>query len=292
MSSSRSCAATPGDREVGSWRYCTITRVVTSSCLRSPPAPFVAPTRWALARITAGDSTLTLVAQTPDTFTYSSNIKAHGLFRLVFPDALVQSSTFTLADGMCPLALQENGLGRDRSDVVDLSFDRSTGRVHGTAETHPWISPWTPYPGSHVGADRTDAAAAGRACATQFKLFRTRTRPRNTSTPRAHRGAEHSAGALETAVYRSDRPDSDRVTRLWLAPKTQLHAAAGQPAAQGQCGSVDAHHRRDVSETLRASGLGQRNALLPHVLPPRSRYEVEHTSSGLKKQHLCNAFIA
>ena len=26
-------------------------------------------------------------------------------------------------------------------------------------------------------------------------------------------------GQLETVVYRSDRPDSDRVTRLWLAPK-------------------------------------------------------------------------
>ncbi len=60
------------------------------------------------------DSTVTLAAsaQTPGTFTYSSNIKAHGIFRLVFPDALIQSSTFTLADGhVLPLHYQESGPG-------------------------------------------------------------------------------------------------------------------------------------------------------------------------------------
>jgi hypothetical protein len=102
-----------------------------------PPAPFVATYQVAWHGITAGDSTLTLVVQTPGTFTYSSNIKAHGLFRLVFPDALIQSSTFTLADGhVLPVHYQESGLARDHRDVVDLSFDRGTGRVHGTAETH------------------------------------------------------------------------------------------------------------------------------------------------------------
>src|ERR1700679_3814186 len=105
-----------------------------------PPAPFVATYEVAWHGITAGESTVTLAAdpaQTPGTFTYSSNIKAHGIFPLVFPDALMQSSTFTLADGhILPLHYQETGQARDHRDDVDLTFDPATGRVHGTSEAH------------------------------------------------------------------------------------------------------------------------------------------------------------
>jgi Protein of unknown function (DUF3108) len=186
-----------------------------------PPAPFIATYQVAWHGITAGESTLTLVEQSPDTFTYSSNIKAHGLFRLVFPDALVQSSTFTLADGhVVPLHYQENGLGRDRSDVVDLSFDRSTGRVHGTADTHAVDQPLDAgiQDPMSVQIELMRQLQAGLV-PTQFKLFDkneakeyfyTRERTEVLNTP---------LGALQTVVYRSDRPDSDRVTRLWLAPK-------------------------------------------------------------------------
>jgi hypothetical protein len=186
-----------------------------------PPAPFVATYQVAWHGITAGDSTLTLVAQAPGTFTYSSNIKAHGLFHLVFPDALIQSSTFTLADGhVVPVHYQESGLARNHSDVVDLSFDRGTGRVHGTAETHAVDQPLDDgvQDPMSVQIELMRQLQAGLA-PSQFKLFDkneakeyfyTRERTEVLNTP---------LGALETVVYRSDRPGSDRVTRLWLAPK-------------------------------------------------------------------------
>jgi hypothetical protein len=203
-----------------------------------PPEPFVAIYQVAWHGITAGDSTLTLVAQTPGTFSYSSNIKAHGIFRLVFPDALIQDSTFTLANGhVIPLHYQESGLARDHSDVVDLNFDRGSGRVHGTANTHPVDQPLDAgiQDPMSVQIELMLQLQAGLA-PTHFKLFDkdeakeyfyTRERTEVLQTP---------LGALETVVYRSDRPGSDRVTRLWLAPSLNYMPLQ---ANRSRKGSVD-----------------------------------------------------
>jgi Protein of unknown function (DUF3108) len=205
-----------------------------------PPAPFVATYQVAWHGIAAGDSTVTLAApaQTPGTFTYSSNIKAHGIFRLVFPDALIQSSTFTLADGhIVPLRYQEMGQARDHRDDVDLTFDPTTGRVHGTSETHAVDAPLDTgiQDPMSVQIELMRQLQAGLA-PKQFKLFDkdqakeyfyTRERSEILKTP---------LGELETVVYRSDRPGSDRVTRLWLAPTLNYLPLQ---AARSRNGSVD-----------------------------------------------------
>jgi len=203
-----------------------------------PLAPFVATFQVAWHGISAGDSTLTLAAQTPDTFVYSSNIKAHGLFHLVFPDALIQSSTFTLADGhVIPLHYQESGLARDHSDVVDISFDRDTGRVHGKADTHNVDQPLDPgvQDPMSVQIELMRQLQAG-LMPTRFKLFDkneakeywyTRERTETLQTP---------LGAIDAVVYRSDRPGSDRVTRLWLAPSLNYMPLQ---ANRSRKGSVD-----------------------------------------------------
>jgi hypothetical protein len=203
-----------------------------------PPAPFVATYQVAWHGITAGESALTLALQTPGTYSYSSNIKAHGIFRLVFPDALIQSSTFTLADGhVVPLHYQESGQARDHRDDVDLTFDRASDRVHGTSETHPVDEPLDPgvQDPMSVQIELMQQLQAGLA-PTQFKLFDkdqakeyfyTRERTEVLTTP---------LGTLETVVYRSDRPGSDRVTRLWLAPKLNYLPLQAERARKG---SVD-----------------------------------------------------
>jgi Protein of unknown function (DUF3108) len=203
-----------------------------------PPAPFVATYQVAWHGITAGESVLTLSTGTSDTFTYSSNIKAHGIFRLVFPDALIQSSTFTLSDGhVVPVQYQESGQARDHSEDVNLIFDRGSGRVHGTAETHPVDQPLDGgiQDPMSVQIELMRQLQAGLA-PTQFKLFDkdqakeyfyTRERSEVLMTP---------LGELETVVYRSDRPGSDRTTRLWLAPKLNYLPLQ---AARSRKGSVD-----------------------------------------------------
>ena len=203
-----------------------------------PPAPFVATYQVAWHGIGAGESALTLAIQSPGTYSYSSNIKAHGIFRLVFPDALVQNSTFTYTDGhVVPLHYQESGLARNHSDEVDLTFDRTSERVHGTSETHPVDAPLDPgiQDPMSVQIELMQQLQAGLA-PTQFKLFDkdqakeyfyTRERTEVLNTP---------LGALDTVVYRSDRPGSDRVTRLWLAPKLNYLPLQAERARKG---SVD-----------------------------------------------------
>jgi len=203
-----------------------------------PPTPFVATYQVAWHGITAGESALTLAAQSAGTFSYSSNIKAHGIFRLVFPDALVQSSTFTFTAGhVAPLHYQESGQARDHRDDVDLTFDRSSGRVHGTSETHAVDAPLDAgiQDPMSVQIELMQQLQAGFA-PTQFKLFDkdqakeyfyTRERTEVLNTP---------LGPLDTVVYRSDRPGSDRVTRLWLAPKLNYLPLQAERARKG---SVD-----------------------------------------------------
>ena len=204
----------------------------------APPVPFVATYQVAWHGITAGESTLTLAIPAPGTFSYSSNIKAHGIFRLVFPDALIQSSTFTLADGhVVPLRYQESGQARDHSEDVDLTFDRTTGRVHGSAQTHAVDQPLDAgiQDPMSVQIELMRQLQAGLT-PTHFMLFDkdqakeywyTRERSEVLKTP---------LGALDTVVYRSDRPGSDRVTRLWLAPTLNYMPLR---AARSRNGSVD-----------------------------------------------------
>ncbi len=186
-----------------------------------PPAPFVATFEVAWYGITAGQSTLTLSSPAPGTFTYSSNIKAHGIFRLVFPDALITSSTFTLADGhVVPLQYTENGQARDHSDDVDLKFDQATGRVHGLSQTHGVDQPLEEgiQDPMSVQVELMRRLQAGLA-PTRFKLFDHDQAKEYFYTREGSEVLKTPLGAEETVVYRSDRPGSDRVTRLWLAPR-------------------------------------------------------------------------
>jgi len=207
---------------------------------QAPPAPFVATYQVAWHGIAAGDSTVTLAApaQTPGTFTYSSNIKAHGIFRLVFPDALIQSSTFTLADGhIVPLHYQETGQARDHREDVDLTFDPTTGRVHGTSETHAVDAPLDSgiQDPMSVQIELMRQLQAGLA-PTQFKLFDNDQAKEYFYTKERSEILKTPLGDLETVVYRSDRPGSDRVTRLWLAPTLNYLPLQ---AARSRNGSVD-----------------------------------------------------
>jgi prepilin-type processing-associated H-X9-DG protein len=203
-----------------------------------PPVSFVATYQVAWHGISAGASTLKLAAQGPDTFTYSSNIQAHGLFRLVFPDALIQSSTFTFADGhVSPLHYQESGQARDHSDDVELSFDRNSGRVHGSSQTHAVDQPLDAgiQDPMSVQIELMQQLQAGLA-PTRFKLFDKDQAKEYTYTRERTEVLTTPLGALDTVVYRSDRAGSDRVTRLWLAPKLNYLPLQ---AARSRNGSVD-----------------------------------------------------
>ena len=183
--------------------------------------PFVARYAVSWHGIGAGASTLTLKAADNGAFTYSSDIQASGLFSLVFPDALVQSSTFTLRNGrVSPLSYREGGMARDHGQDVALSFDWDTHQVTGTvgrkniAASFPdgVLDPMA------VQIELMRELRLGQS-PTRFTLWDKDEAKEYNYTRERTESLDTPLGRLDTVVYRSDRPDSDRVTRLWLAPR-------------------------------------------------------------------------
>jgi len=184
------------------------------------PVPFTAVYGVEWHGITAGYSTLELKQTGPDMYSYSSHIRARGIFRLAFPDVLTQISTFRILDGhVAPLTYHEDDGTSDESKQVSLTFDWQGLRVRGTAERKSVdqpLKPGTQDPFS-VQIELMRDLAAGATPAT-FVLFDKHEAKEYRYTRERTEALDTPLGHLEAVVYRSDRPDSDRVTRLWLAP--------------------------------------------------------------------------
>jgi hypothetical protein len=181
--------------------------------------PFTATYAVEWHGITAGYSTLALKQTGPGTYTYSSHIRARGLFRIAFPDVMTQVSTFRLSDGeVQPLNYHEDDGSGDKKQDVSLDFDWETHRVHGVNGTKlvdKPIEPGTQDPFSVQIALMRDLAAGHPP--TSFVLFDKDEAKQYQYTRERTETLETPLGRLETVVYRSDRPGNDRVTRLWLA---------------------------------------------------------------------------
>jgi hypothetical protein len=218
--------------------------------------PFSARYQVAWHGVTAGSSTLTLNSSTDGVFTYGSHIQATGLFKLVFSNALEQISTFILRDGqVAPLSYNDNGLARDRSEEVHLNFNWDTHQVTGTASGQNLTAP---FPDGVLdpmsvqvelmrqlrsGLQPTHFVLWDRDEAKEYQYTRERTEKIDTPL-----------GSFDTVVYRSDRPGSDRATRLWLAPALDWLPVQ---AARSRRDSTDLSMKL-VSTTLQATSATQR----------------------------------
>ena len=183
------------------------------------PEPFTATYAVEWHGITAGYSTLELKQTGPQTYTYSSHIRARGLFRIAFPDVMTQVSNLRIAEaGVQPLKYHEDDGSDDKKQDVTLDFDWDAHRVHGVNGTRPVdkpIEPGTQDPFSVQIALMRDLAAGHPP--TSFLLFDKDEAKEYQYTRERTETLETPLGRLDTVVYRSDRPGSDRVTRLWLA---------------------------------------------------------------------------
>ncbi|HTT03338.1 MAG TPA: DUF3108 domain-containing protein [Steroidobacteraceae bacterium] len=182
--------------------------------------PFTATYALEWHGITAGESTLALKQTSPTTYDYSSTNRAHGLFRVVFPDPINEESTFKVEGGhVMPLSYREdNGADRAKQNVM-LEFDWSAKRVRGTAEEKPVdqpLAPGTQDPLS-VQIELMRDLRAGEA-PTQFLLFDKHEAKQYDYTRDGNETLDTPLGRLDTVIYRSGRSDSSVVTRLWLAP--------------------------------------------------------------------------
>ncbi|MCP5328388.1 MAG: DUF3108 domain-containing protein [Steroidobacteraceae bacterium] len=168
----------------------------------------------------AASASLELTRQSAGQYTYTSRNNARGVFRALLSGELVQISRLQLEAGhVRPLSYRgEDGSPDERRDV-SLDFDWQRQRVTGTAEQRAVDLALQPgmqdimsvqialmaelqqgrSPGGYVVIDKDHAkdyvyAAEGRA------------------------QIQTAIGPLDTVIWTSHRPGSDRVIRVWYAP--------------------------------------------------------------------------
>jgi hypothetical protein len=195
------------------------------------PAPFVATYTVAWHGVTAGTSTLQLTETAPGLYAYTSTDSAWGIFRLVFPHSLSQSSRFRISAGEVePLSFEAGGPG----NPVRAQFDWNDERVTGTAKGKPLdlkLRPGTQDPLSVQIAIMLQLQA-GRA-PTSFWMLNTDEIDRFQYARRGEATLDTPLGKLRTILYTSHAPGSDKTTWLWLAPALGYMPARAEQRVKG-----------------------------------------------------------
>lgn len=194
--------------------------LITGAAAHADPLdlkPFRATYNAEWKGMTAGTSILELKAAGTDTYAYTSINTARGLFRMAFPDALTQTSTFRVTDGK---VVPVNFRGTDEKQrPIDLNFDWSKLKVTGTAKEHDVdlsIPADAQDPMSLQIASLHDLAA-GKLKPTVWMVDSDKLKDYEMSQEGTAR-IETALGAFDTVIYTSKRTNSDRVTRTWVAP--------------------------------------------------------------------------
>jgi hypothetical protein len=167
--------------------------------------------------ITAASSTVELRHSGPDTYTYSSVNSARGMFRMAFPDALTQISTFRLVDGRVVPATFEGMDEKDRP--IKLTFDWQNKRVTGVAKEKPvdLELPEGAQDAMSLQIASLRNLASGNLRGTAWMIDANKLKEYELQLEGNAR-IETELGELDTIVYVSKRANSDRLTRTWVAP--------------------------------------------------------------------------
>jgi hypothetical protein len=180
--------------------------------------PFEASYNWIWHGLNVAESSIQLEHR-DDTWTYSTHSEPRGIGRM-FSERPTQKSVMRITDaGVEPLSYQaEDGTAATKRDA-DVHFDWSAGRVSGTYEDAKVDMPL-------VAGTQDDLSVQ---IALMVELLEGRTPERfsllNGNSVREYRYTRESEETLNTAlgkiatvVYRSEKENSPRATRVWCAP--------------------------------------------------------------------------
>ena len=190
---------------------------VTAGADPSDLQPFRATYNAEWKGMTAATSTVELRNSGPDTYTYSSVNSARGVFRMAFPDALTQISTFKLMDGrIVPVTFA----GMDEKDrPINLHFDWQNKRVTGVAKEKPvdLTLPDGAQDAMSLQIASLRNLASGNLRGTVWMIDANKLKEYELTLEGKARIAT-ALGELDTVIYSSKRANSDRLTRTWVAP--------------------------------------------------------------------------
>ncbi len=196
------------------------------------PRPFDATYSVAWHGIGAGTSTLRLErTAAADEYLYTSTIRASGLFRLVFPHPVRQSSRFRVAGGqVIPLAFESSGAGESAIVQFDWKFNQVTGTAKGKLLDRP-LHEGTQDPLS-VQIALMLALEAGQP-PDSFWMLDTDEIEQFEYVRRGTATLDTPLGMLPTVIYTSHAHGSDRTTWLWLAPALDYMPARAEQRVKG-----------------------------------------------------------
>ncbi len=168
----------------------------------------------------AGAASLDLTRDNGDAWRYVSRNNARGIFRLAFPGEIRQTSVFTLVDSeVRPLRYSADDGTEAKERDIQLRFDWSAGRVRGVAENAQVDLPVEVglQDGMSVQIALMQALARGET-PTGFKLIDKDEIKEYVYSAEKSVRLKTSMGELDTVVWSSHRPNSNRLTRVWYAP--------------------------------------------------------------------------
>lgn len=168
----------------------------------------------------AGSTTLELSAEGGDRWRYLSRANARGVFKLALAGEIRQTSQFTLVDGMPrPIRYVADDGTEDVQRDIRLDFDWRAGRVRGTAEAQPVDLPLREglQDGLSAQVALMRALDAGQTPRRFFLIDKDEIKEYLYETGGTAR-LRTPLGELDTVIWSSRRPGSDRVTRVWYAP--------------------------------------------------------------------------
>jgi len=153
-------------------------------------------------------------------YQFTNRSTPRGLAALFLPGVITQRTTFTLgADGLRPAEYILDDGGKSTSRDVRLTFDWTRGRVTGVAEDQTLDLPLVPgtQDALTVGLQVRWLLQQGRSPQRLVMVEKNRAKDYDY----AFEGRERlstALGPVDTVVWSSRRPGSDRITRTWYAP--------------------------------------------------------------------------
>lgn len=209
---------------LSSWVLAAISTLASAAALTATPltapAPFEATFAVTWKGMNAGTSSLALTRTDGGGYRYTSRNLARGIFKVAIPDAVTQTSEFRIDDGrVVPSAYRADDGSSDTKRDITLDFDWNKGRITGTAENEPVDLPIERGTQDPMSIQIAQVVAASQETAPTTIKMVDKTKVKDYEFSREGKARiKTKLGELDTVIYVSRRPGSDRLTRLWMAP--------------------------------------------------------------------------
>jgi len=173
-------------------------------------------------------------------FVYESVAHPRGLARLVVDDKVREASEFVVRDGrIVPLAYELDDGTKSTSEDTRLTFDWTAAKARGMHENKAIELPLAEGVQDRMSAQIVimQMLAAGKPPTTLTFIDRDALKEYSYVRLKSER-IKTALGEIDTVVYSSSRPGSNRVSRLWYAPALGYAPVRGEQERKGKVETV------------------------------------------------------